>query len=35
MFQDHDVGLIFQQDEDDGQWVAGFCDLKYVGDVDR
>ena len=29
-----DVGLIFEQDENVGQCV-GYCDLDYVGDLDK
>ncbi|KAE8690124.1 hypothetical protein F3Y22_tig00110926pilonHSYRG00104 [Hibiscus syriacus] len=30
-----DVGLIFQQDRQDGQCVVGYCDSDYAGDLDK
>ncbi|KAE8671810.1 ABC transporter B family member 7 [Hibiscus syriacus] len=30
-----DVGLVFQQDKQDGQCVVGYCDSDYAGDLDK
>ena len=30
-----DIGLIFQQDKQEGQCVVGYCDSDYVGDLDK
>ncbi|KAE8731199.1 SWI/SNF-related matrix-associated actin-dependent regulator of chromatin subfamily A member [Hibiscus syriacus] len=30
-----DIGLVFQQDKQDGQCVVGYCDLDYAGDLDK
>ena len=30
-----DVGLVFQQDKQYGQYVVGYCDLAYTGNLDK
>ena len=30
-----DIGLVFQQDKQDGQCVVGYCDSDYAGDLDK
>ncbi|KAE8664954.1 hypothetical protein F3Y22_tig00112738pilonHSYRG01227 [Hibiscus syriacus] len=30
-----DVGLVFQQEKQDGQCVVGYCDSDYAGDLDK
>ena len=30
-----DIGLVFQQDKQDGQCVVGYCDSDYTGDLNK
>ena len=30
-----DVGLVFEQDIDVGQYIVGYCDSDYTGDLDK